>query len=75
MTLREQIERPRKQFEAFNRWEAENIAPRRDLAAVLADLSAIWRRLPQDVRSTDPDPEKLGVQRMHRVLALLARRR
>ena len=36
---------------------------------MLADLSFVLSLLPEEVRNADPDPEKLGVQDLHRLLA------
>lgn len=58
-----------RQFEEFNRWEQCNPAPERPFTAILADLSFLLMLLPAEVRETDPDPEKLGVQELHRLLA------
>ena len=71
MGLREQVAERRRQWEEFNRWERAHPPPRRDPAAVLADLGTIWSWLPEEVRRHDPDPEKLGIQRMRRALAIL----
>ncbi len=73
MTLREQWEIRRRQWEAFNRWEAENPPPERSAAEILADLGTIWSWLPAEVRTEDPDPGKLGIQKMRAALALLRR--
>ena len=62
MTLREQIEQRRRQWEAFNRWEAQPPPLERDPAQILADLGAILRWIPEEDRLRDPDPEKRGVQ-------------
>ena len=40
----------------------------------MADVEFLYRSYPLEVRSTDPDPEKLGIQDMHRVLALYERK-
>lgn len=74
MTLREQWEERRRQWTEFNRWEEENLAPERPAAEVLADLSAIWSWLPEEVRREDSDPEKLGIRKMRSALARLAPR-
>jgi len=71
MTLREQFRLREQQWAEFHRWEAEQPPRERDPAAILADLGAIWSWLPPEVRSEDPDPEKLGIQKMRAALALL----
>ena len=71
MTLREQLEQRRRQWEAFHRWEAEQAAAERPAADIIADLGAVLSWLPPKVRGADPDPEKLGIQAMRRALANL----
>jgi hypothetical protein len=63
MTLKQQLEMRRRQWAAFNRWEAEHPTPARDPAEILADLGAIWSWLPPEVRMEDSDPRKLGILR------------
>jgi hypothetical protein len=74
MTLREQIERRRRQWEAFNRWEEQQPPLERDAGQILADLGAILRWIPQEDRLRDPDPEKRGVQILLAACAVLNRR-
>jgi hypothetical protein len=73
VTLKEQLELRQRQWDKFHRWEAEQPVPERDPAEIVADLGAIWSWLPPDVRLEDPDPEKLGIQKMRAALALLRR--
>jgi hypothetical protein len=68
MTLREQLQERERQWKLFHEWEAQNPPKARPLEAVMADLSSIWRRLPEDVRSTDPDPQKLGLRRLREII-------
>jgi hypothetical protein len=74
MTLKEQYETRQRQWDAFHRWEAENLPPAREPADIIADLGAIWSWLPPDVRYADPDPQKLGIQKMRAALARLRTR-
>jgi hypothetical protein len=71
VTLKEQLEIRRDQWTAFHRWEASQPLPERDPAEILADLGAIWSWLPPEVRTEDPDPAKLGIQKMRAALAHL----
>jgi hypothetical protein len=71
MTLRQQLELRRRQWVAFNRWEAAHPASARDPGEILADLGAIWSWLPPEVRMEDPDPKKLGIRKMRAALAHL----
>ena len=73
MTLAEQLDLRRRQWAEFHRWEASQPPPERDPAKILADLGAIWSWLPPEVRSEDPDPGKLGIQKMRAALAHLRR--
>ena len=75
MTLKEQLELRERQWRAFHEWEATQPLPERDPAAILADLGAIWEWLPPEVRSEDPDPQKLGIQKMRAAMALMKARR
>jgi len=61
-----------RQLEEFNRWEHSNPMPERPFSAVLEDLSFLLSLLPEEVRYADPDPEKLGAQELHRLLARYA---
>jgi hypothetical protein len=71
MTLRERYEARRKQWEEFNRWEAEQPPIERDPSAIMDDVGTIWEWLPLEDRLRDPDPEKLGIQAMRAALAKL----
>lgn len=71
MTLREELDIRERQWAAFHRWESAQPLPQRDPAEILADLGAIWNWLPPEVRSADPDPRKLGIQKMRAALAHL----
>ena len=73
MTLREQLEERRRQWEAFNRWEAEQAPVERDSANILADLGAILQWMPPEARLYDPDPEKLGITKLRKAFAALSR--
>lgn len=68
MTLKEQLEERRKQWAAFHRWEAEQPPIDRAPAEIIADIGAIWGWFSPEVRTQDPDPEKLGVWAMHAAL-------
>ncbi len=71
VALRDELEIRRRQWAAFHRWEAAQPLSQREPAEILADLGVIWSWLPPDVRSADPDPGKLGIQKMRAALALL----
>jgi ferric-dicitrate binding protein FerR (iron transport regulator) len=71
MTLAEQLRRRAAQLNEFNRWKEEHPAPAREFSRILADLSAIRLWIPEPDRLIDPDPERLGVARLHAAIALL----
>jgi hypothetical protein len=71
MTLKEQLEQRRRQWEAFHRWEAAQPPVERPAADIIADLGAVWNWLPAEVRSANPDPEKRGIQAMRAALQRL----
>ena len=71
VTLREQFAVRQHQWAAFHRRESAQPLPERDPAEILADLGAIWNWLPPEVRTEDPDPRKLGIQKMRAALAHL----
>jgi hypothetical protein len=66
---KEEIEQYRRRFEEFNRWEARQPPIERSPAAILADLGFLWSLVSPEERLRDPDPEKLGIQRMRAMLA------
>lgn len=71
MSTREEWELRRKQWEAFNRREAEQPPIERDPADIIADLGTLLSWLPAEERLRDPDPEKIGIQKMRAALALI----
>ena len=66
---KEEIEQYRRRFEEFNDWEARQPPIERSPAAILADLGFLWSLVSPEERLRDPDPEKLGIQRMRAMLA------
>ena len=76
MSTREQWELRRKQFEAFNRWEAEQPPIERDPADIIADLGTLVEWLRAEERLCATDLEKIiGIQKMRAALALIKPRR
>ncbi len=71
VTLRQQMEERRRQWEAFHRWEAEQPPAERPPGDILADLGALWLWLPEEVRTRDADPEKQGIRAMQAALRCL----
>ena len=71
MTLKEELESYRSRMTAFNQWESEQPPVERSPAAILADLGFLLSLTSAEDRLRDPDPEKLGIQRMRALLALV----
>ncbi|MGD0500473.1 MAG: hypothetical protein ABSC23_18780 [Bryobacteraceae bacterium] len=70
---REDVEQYRSRFEAFNDWEARQPPIECSAEAVIADLGFLLGFVDAEERLRDPDPEKLGVQRMRAALAAASR--
>ena len=67
----EQMKEWRAQWSEYQKWAEANDGPdRRPWEAILKDLGFLYRSYSEEVRRTDPDPEKKGIQEMHRVFAL-----
>ena len=63
------------QWAEYRRWAEAHAEPDpRSPVEIMADVEFLYRSYPLEVRSTDPDPEKLGIQDMRRVLALYERK-
>jgi hypothetical protein len=60
----------RARFEALNAWEARQPPIERSPSDILADLGFLLGFVSAEERGKDPDPEKLGIQRMRAILAL-----
>ena len=69
--LRRQVEERERQWKKFHEWEARQPLEQRDPARILADLGTIYSWLPPEVRAEDPDPQKIGIQKMRAALAHL----
>jgi len=63
--------RRRRQWAEFNEWERSVLPPQRTPAACVADVGALREWFSSETNAVDPDPEKLGIQRMRAVLARL----
>ena len=69
MTLKEQVEFRNRCLSEFNRWEAAQPPIERSPAAILADLGFLLRSVSPEDLLRDPDPQKLGIQAMHKAMA------
>jgi hypothetical protein len=74
VTLKAQLESYLDRMAAFNQWEAEQSPQERSPAAILADLGFLLSFVSVEDRLRDPDPEKLGIQRMRALLACVSRK-
>lgn len=72
MGLREQLAERRRRWEEFHCWERDNPPPRRPPADLLADVGTLWNWLPDEIRRSDPDPEKLHIRNMRANLTKLS---
>lgn len=63
------------QWEHYREWaDAQDDRDGRPFDVILRDLDFLYRQFSPETRATDPDPEKLGIQRMRRVFELYDRR-
>ena len=72
---KEAVEQYRRRFEALNEWEAGQSPIERDPGDIIADLGFLLGFVAAEDRLRDPDPEKLGIQRMRAALAAVSRRK
>ena len=62
-----------RRWREYREWADANGAPdRRPPQAIMRDLETLYGGFSEDVRRTDPDPEKLGIQDLHRIFRLLS---
>jgi hypothetical protein len=60
------------QWNRYREWAETHVEPDpRSPAQIMADVDWLYRGYPEDVRRTDPDPDKTGVQELYRIFALL----
>ena len=74
MTLKQQVEQYHRGLAEFNQWESMQPPPQRSAAAIAADLGFLLSRVSREERLRDPDPGKVGIQRMHAIMRHLGRR-
>jgi predicted TIM-barrel fold metal-dependent hydrolase len=70
---RQEVEQYRSRFETFNAWEARQPLAERSAEEIVADLGFVFGLIEAGERMRDPDPEKLGIQRMRAALAAVRR--
>jgi hypothetical protein len=71
MSLKEQYELRQRQWDEFHRWETEQLPIDRQPADIIADLGAILSWVSVTDRLCDPDPDKIGIQKMRAALAFI----
>jgi hypothetical protein len=60
----------------YRRWAEAHATPDpRSPEQIMSDVEFLYRNYPEEVRTTDPDPGKTGIQNLHRILALYERKR
>jgi len=65
-----------KQWSDYQEWAETHSAPDpRSPIAIARDVDWLYANFPEEVRTTDPDPEKLGIQEMYRIFGLYERKR
>ncbi len=59
------------QWRAYNEWQKSHDGyDPRPLSEIFRDIDFIYSQYSEEVRRTDPDPEKRGIQEMRRILGL-----
>ncbi len=65
-----------RRWDDYTRWADAHAAPDpRSAAQIVRDIDLLYRGYPEEVRRTDPDPDKTGIQEMYRILGLYERKR
>ena len=60
----------------YQEWAETHSGPDpRSPAAIMRDVDWLYANVPREIRTTDPDPEKLGIQNMRRIFDLYERKR
>jgi len=66
----------RERWNRYQEWAETHAEPdRRSFSEILKDVDWLYSNFPEDVRRTDPDPEKLGIQNLYRIFALCEQKR
>jgi hypothetical protein len=62
-----------RRWREYNAWAEANAGPDpRTPQQIMSDLELLYRNVPEELRLRDPDPEKLGIQNLHRILRRLS---
>jgi hypothetical protein len=66
----------KERWDEYRQWAESHAEPdSRSPAQIMSDIEFLYRSYPLEVRRTDPDPEKSGIQHLYRILALYERTR
>ena len=65
----------RERWDKYREWAEAHAEPDRGSPVdIMRDVDWMYANFPEEVRRTDPDPEKLGIQNMYRIFALYDRK-
>ncbi len=66
----------RKRWSEYQQWAETHSGPDpRSPVDIMRDVDWLYANFPEHIRTTDPDPEKLGIQEMYRIFDLYERKR
>ena len=66
--LKARFEKRNRALTAFNRWEADHLSSSQSSEQVFASLGTVYELLPPETRHREEDPDRSGIQAMHRAL-------
>lgn len=75
MLSKEDWEIRQRQWALFHEWEAAREPDPYAWGEVIADVGAILDWLPEDVRQSDLDPGKSGIQRMRHIVSVVSQKK
>ena len=65
-----------KRWADYQQWAEIHSGPDpRSPVDIMRDVDWLYANFPEHIRTTDPDPEKLGIQEMYRIFHLYERKR
>ena len=66
----------RERWSEYQQWAETHSGPDpRSPVDIMRDVDWLYANFPEHIRTTDPDPEKLGIQEMYRIFDLYERKR
>jgi hypothetical protein len=64
-----------RRWDDYTRWADDHAAPdQRSPVQIVSDLDLLYSGYSEEMRRTDPDPAKTGVQELYRILGLYDRK-